>query len=134
MLWRNTSAFNRVILIPCWYQVIVLVCNVLVYFFIFTKCLCYFVQCVFVKFIEKKQQMWFAVSSCNMVSLHFWLPLPPLGFPCTVVRSISPPGDPAPWPLKMSELSGCWQMHRYYIYNKYFLNDPATLFFTRRAL
>ena len=28
-----------------------------------------------------------------------------------------PPGDAGSWPLKKSQLSGCWQMHIYYIYN-----------------
>ena len=27
-----------------------------------------------------------------------------------------------PRPRKSSELSGCWKMHRYYIYNKYFVH------------
>ena len=38
----------------CWYQATVLVCNVLVYFLFLQSVLCYFVQCIFVKFIEKK--------------------------------------------------------------------------------
>ena len=29
--------------------------------------------------------------------------------------------------LKRSELSDCWQMHRYYIYVKYFMNKHTTL-------
>ena len=28
--------------------------------------------------------------------------------------------DADQWPLKRPELSGCWQTHRYYIYNRYF--------------
>ena len=40
-----------------------------------------------------------------------------------------PPRDLGPWSLKRSELSGCWQMHRYYIYNKHFVNNLVTLFF-----
>ena len=35
--------------------------------------------------------------------------------------------EASPWLLKKSELSGCWQIHRYYIYNNYFVNKLITL-------
>ena len=40
----------------------------------------------------------------------------------TVDQSISPPGVVGQWPFKRSELSSLWQMHRYHIYDKYFIN------------
>ena len=58
---------------------------------------------------------------------------PPLGLTSppphthTVAQSTSPPGDASPWLLKRSELSGCWQMNRYYNCNKYFVNKHTTL-------
>ena len=39
----------------------------------------------------------------------------------------NPAGDAGPWLFKMSDLSGCWQMDSYYIYNKYFVNKLTTL-------
>ena len=36
-------------------------------------------------------------------------------------------GDAGPWLLKRSEFSGWWQMGRYCIYNKYFVNKLPTL-------
>ena len=47
----------------------------------------------------------------------------------TVAQFISPPSPSRCRSMtsKSSELSGCWQMQRYYIYNKYFLNKLATL-------
>ena len=76
---------------------------------------------------------------CLMVFSHFWTPptqlwaLPPtwanpLSHTHFVAQFISPPGDVGPWPLKRSGLSGCWKMHRYYIYNKYFVSKVVTLF------
>ena len=50
-----------------------------------------------------------------------------------LAQSISPPEDPSPWPLKRSELSGYWQMHGYYIHNKYFVNNLATLFHYQKS-
>ena len=46
---------------------------------------------------------------------------------CSLIHKPPPthpptPGDAGPWPLKRSALSGCWQMHRNYFCNKYFLN------------
>ena len=38
-----------------------------------------------------------------------------------------PPGDADLWLPKRSELSDCWQMHNYYIYNKYFIKKIPTL-------
>ena len=55
---------------------------------------------------------------------------PPLGLTHspTVAQSIIPPGDAGrPWPMKWSELLGCWQMHRYCTYKKYFVNKLTTL-------
>ena len=39
----------------------------------------------------------------------------------------APPGDVSQWPSKSLELSSRWQMHRYYIYNKYSVNKLTTL-------
>ena len=54
------------------------------------------------------------------------------GLPTTTTIS-PPPRDPGPWPMKRSEFSAWWQMHRYYIYNKYFVNNLATLFFYQKS-
>ena len=71
----------------------------------------------------------------NMVPLHFWPPLhswnlsptwATLPTPSTVAQLLSPSGDVCLWPMKRSELSGYWQMHRYYIYSKYFINKLTT--------
>ena len=43
--------------------------------------------------------------------------------PTTIAQSISYPEDASPKPLKRSDLS---QMHRYYIYNKYFVQKLIT--------
>ena len=54
-----------------------------------------------------------------------------LGNPCpppAVAQSISPPGDASPWPLKRSELSVCWQIHKYIVHlQKHFGNKLTTL-------
>ena len=64
-------------------------------------------------------------------------PPPPLSFITTdtptVAKFISQLGDTGPWPLKWSELSGCWQMHRYYIHNKYFVKKLTTLSFNQKS-
>ena len=55
---------------------------------------------------------------------HLDYPPPPSS---TVTQFISQsPGDAGPWPLNRSVLSGCWQMHRYCIYNKYFITKLIT--------
>ena len=35
--------------------------------------------------------------------------------------------------LERSELPGCWQIHRYYIYNKYSVDKLATLSLYRKS-
>ena len=53
------------------------------------------------------------------VSSYFWTPSTsrlylPVGLTSPYCSSIHmPPDDASPWPLKMSQLLGCWQMHRY---------------------
>ena len=83
--------------------------------------------------------LWKSACCCNwglrqiMVSSQFWtaptsqLYLPLELTPPTVAQSISHPGDASLWTLKRSELSGCWQMHGYYICNKCFVNKLTTL-------
>ena len=53
----------------------------------------------------------------------------PLDFPPYAKPPIahkSHPGDTGPWTLNRLELSSCWQMHRYYVYNKYFITKLTT--------
>ena len=58
---------------------------------------------------------------------HLWFLSPTqVNPPSTVSWFISSPGDAGQWPLKSSELPGCWQMHRYYTCNKYFVNKLTT--------
>ena len=60
---------------------------------------------------------------------YLWA-LPPFGLnPLTVAQFIapSPQWDAGPWPSKRLELPGYWQMHRCYIYNKYFSRKLTTL-------
>ena len=52
--FEGLQLLARMRLIASRYQVIVLVCNHFSLYFIFTKYLCQFVQCIFVKSIEKK--------------------------------------------------------------------------------
>ena len=62
---------------------------------------------------------------------HIWALSPIWATPPPDCSSIHkpppPPGDASPWPLKRSALLGCWQMPKYYIYNKYFANKLTTL-------
>ena len=74
---------------------------------------------------------------CKEYGEHTWCPHtfeppspsppPPLGFISHFSSIHNPPGDASPWPLQRSELSSCWQVHRYYIYNKHFANKLTAL-------
>ena len=63
------------------------------------------------------------------------LPSPPHLLCCNSVHNLSGRSGPlaGPWPLGRSELSGCWQMHIYCIYNKYSLNKLTTLSLNQKA-
>ena len=61
-----------------------------------------------------------SIRSKIMVSSHF-CPPPHTRIHCSSIHKL--PNQEMP----VHELSGGWQMHRYYIYNKYFLNKLTTL-------
>ena len=82
----------------------------------------------FSDFLPKTSNSFFLSWCPRTFDHHLWLSTP-LGLPpsSTVTQFISQsPGDAGPWPLNRSVLSGCWQMHRYCIYNKYFITKLIT--------
>ena len=73
-----------------------------------------------------------------MVSSHFWNPsrlYPPLGLPPTPPPTLAQSISPQEMPIHdLSELSSCWQIHQYYIYNIKFCKQAHQPFpFTRKS-
>ena len=64
---------------------------------------------------------------------HLWAFFPTWANTSTVAQSIKSSRRSRSMAFEKSELSDCWQMHRYYIYNKYFVNNLATLFFYQKS-
>ena len=58
---------------------------------------------------------------------------PTLGLNSLPIVVQFPPADAGPWLLIRSELSGYWEMYRYYIYNKYFVNKLTTIFLYQKG-
>ena len=63
---------------------------------------------------------------------YLWALSPTSADPPTVVQFINPQ-EILVEALKRSGLSDCWQMHRYYIYKKYFLSKLTTLSLYQRS-
>ena len=77
------------------------------------------------KALFEKRDLHDVLTLTNSLS-YLWALFPTLADPPTVVQFINPQ-EILVQALKRSGLSDCWQMHRYYIYKKYFLSKLTTL-------